>query len=196
MQIRERRFLIPTEPFFSGFWSSFAALLTTRSSAPSRYSAYLFRSAGTRRFLLPGKSLLGSIALHVAAVFFILRIPPTPVAAPNTEQVIRVRTDDIYYALAMLQQPKTLPRIAPPGPGGKPGRGAQPEENPKPGSLIFHRDLTVISNPIHPDNAHQTIIQPSSPPDLIIKQELKLPNLVLGNPLAKPQPPLQFPSSL
>ena len=43
----------------------------------------------------------------------------------------------------------------------------------------------------------QTIIQPKSPPDLIIKQDLKLPNLVLGNPLptiAKPQ--VQFPSSL
>lgn len=195
MQIREKRFLIPTEPFYWGFWTSFVALLTTRRSAPSKYSAYLFRSTDARRFGGPGKSLLGSIALHVAGVLFILHLPPTPVAVPSNEQVILVRTADIYYALAMLQQHKTLPRIAPRGAGGKPGRGAHPEENPKPGSLIFHRDLTVISNPIHPDNTHQTIIQPSSPPDLIIKQDLKLPNLVLGNPLAKPQPPLQFPSS-
>jgi len=142
--------------------------------------------------VLPGKSLLGSIALHAAAVFFLLRIAQTPVAAPNNAQVIRVNINDVYYALAMLQHPKTLPRIAPPGPGGRPGRGARPEENPKSGSTTFHRDLTVISNPIHPDNIHQTIIQPSSPPDLIIKQELELPNLVLGNPLAKPGRPLQF----
>ena len=50
----------------------------------------------------------------------------------------------------------------------------------------------MISNPIHPDNNHQTIIQPKSPPNLIIKQDLKLPNVVFGNPLAKPKAPLQF----
>ena len=192
MQIRERRFLVSTEPFYLGLWSSFVALWTTRSLAVSKSSAYLFRSVGARRFELSGKSLIGSAVLHGAAILLLLSIPHTPVATPNTTEVTFFKTEDLYYALAMLQQSKTLPRIASPGPGGRPGRGAQPKEDPKSGSSIFRTDLTVISNPIHPDNTHQTIIQPSSPPDLIIKQELKLPNLVLGNPLAKPRPPLEF----
>jgi hypothetical protein len=31
------------------------------------------------------------------------------------------------------------------------------------------------------------ILQPSSPPDLLIKQEIKLPNSILGNPLVMPR---------
>ena len=105
--------------------------------------------------------------------------------------MIRANNEIVYYPLATPQDHRPLPRIAPPGPGGRPGRGTQPEDDPKPGSSTLHKDLTVISNPIHPDNNHQTIIQPSSPPDLIIKQDLKLPNVVFGNPLAKPKAPLQ-----
>ena len=192
MEIRERQFLVPVEPFYVGFWRSLVVLLTSRSPANSKYSVYLFRSAGARRIELPGKSLIGSVVLHAAAVFFLFRIAPTPVRVPHTTQVIRVKIDDIYSALAMLQQPKRLPRITPPGPGGRPGRGAPPNETPKSGSTTVHRDLTIISNPIHADNNHQTIIQSSSPPDLIIKQELQLPNVAFGNPMPKPRAPLQF----
>jgi TonB family protein len=199
MRIREQRFLVTTEPFCAGFWSSFVALWTPRrrATANSAYSfrneknsAYLFRSGDPRRFLLPGKSLCGSVVLHVIAVFLLFRLaqtlPPTLHAAQ-----LPIDKEAIYY-FPKPQHHETLPRITPPGPGGNPGRGVQPQEKPKLGSSTFHRDLTVISNPVHPDNAHQTIIQPSSPPDLIIKQDLKLPNLVLGNPLAKAKAPLQI----
>src|SRR5450759_2325674 len=83
MQIRERRFLISTEPFYLGLWSSFVALWTTRSPAVSKSSGYLFRSVGARRFELSGKSLIGSIVLHGAAILLLLSIPHTPVATPN-----------------------------------------------------------------------------------------------------------------
>jgi len=42
-----------------------------------------------------------------------------------------------------------------------------------------------------PYNNHQTIIQPLSPPDLRIKTDLKLPNLLLSKPQA-PKAPLHF----
>jgi len=79
-------------------------------------------------------------------------------------------------------------RIAPPGPGGQAGRGTVPEK-PALGSTTRHGKLTAISNPAHPDNSHQTIIQSSSPPNIPLPLELKLPNIVIGNPLAPPPPP-------
>jgi TonB-like protein len=195
MQIRVQRFLVPVEPFYLGWFSSFAALCKSPDPSVSKCSPYLFRSNGVRRLEPPGKSksLIGSVVLHVAAVFLLLQVADTRVSPLNTTEVNRLKVEDIYYyPLPKVEDPRPMPRIAPPGPGGKSGRGAQPEVDPKVGSSTFHKDFTVISNPIHPDNNQQTIIQPSSPPDLIIKQDLKLPNVMFGNPLAKPKAPLQF----
>jgi hypothetical protein len=175
-----------------GCWTSFAALWKSPNPAISRGSAYLFRKAGAGRPAPQGKSLISSVVVHVAAIFLLFQVADNDIAVRNSVNAARLKDEVIYYPLPLHHEPKPVPRIAPPGPGGKSGRGAQPKEDPKPGSTTFHRDLTVISNPIHPDNNHQTIIQPKSPPDLIIKQDLKLPNVVFGNPLAKPKAPLQF----
>ena len=37
----------------------------------------------------------------------------------------------------------------------------------------------IVSKPSHPDNLHQTIYQSASPPDLTIKTDQKLPNVVI-----------------
>jgi len=196
MQIREHRFLVSTDPLYRSLWTSSVVLLTTRVPRISLYSAYLFRSASVRGIRLPGRSLLGSAALHGIAILLLVRFVQIYGTAPPPADMTSVM-DDTYYPLPPLPRPEALPKITPQGPGGKPGRAEQPQEDPNPGSSSLRRDLTVISNTSHPDNRHQTIIQPKSPPDLIIKQDLKLPNLVLGNPLptlTKPQ--VQFPSSL
>jgi len=192
MQIKTQRILLPVEPLYSGCWTSIAVLLRSPDPAISKYSAYLFRKTGAGRPATRGRSLISSVIVHAAAVFLLLQMSDNDMAARNSIHVARMKDEVIYYQLPLHHEPKPVPRIAPPGPGGRPGRGAQPKEDPKLGSTTFHRDLTVISNPIHPDNNHQTIIQPSSPPDLIIKQDLKLPNVVFGNPLARPKAPLQF----
>jgi hypothetical protein len=192
MPIRVQRFLVPVEPFYSGCWSSFAVLLKSPNPAIFIRSAFLFRQTGPGRAKARSFPFLGSVILHVAAVFLLFYTIDTSVAARNSTQVARVNNERIYYELPLIERPKPAPRIAPPGPGGRPGRSVQPEDAPKLGATKFHPDLTVVSNPIHPDNNHQTIIQPSSPPDLIIKQDLKLPNVVFGNPLVKPKAPLQY----
>lgn len=200
MNIREQRFLVSTEPFYAGLWSSFVALLTPRSRAlttnsgylfrSERSSPYLFRTVDSRQFRLPGKSLFGSMILHGAAVALAFRVAQMPPVTMRVSQFTRV--DGKIYYFPPPRPSETLPRITPAGPGGTPGHGVKPQEKPLLASSAFHVDLRVISNPVHPDNNHQTIIQPSSPPDLIIKQDLKLPNVVLGNPMVKPKAPLQF----
>jgi hypothetical protein len=191
MPIRVQRFLVPVEPFYSGCWSSFAALWRSSDPAISKQTAYLFRKTGAGRSKSLGLPFVGSVILHVGAVFLLFYAIDTSVIERNSFQVVRFNNEPLYYNLPRIEQPKPVVRIAPPGPGGRPGRGAQPVEAPKLGATKYHPDLTVVSNPIHPDNNHQTIIQPASPPDLIIKQDLKLPNVVFGNPLAKPKAPLQ-----
>ena len=51
--------------------------------------------------------------------------------------------------------------------------------------------LIAVSRPLNPDNNHQTILQPLTPPELKMKAELRLPNLILQMPKA-PKAPVQF----
>lgn len=193
MQTREP-LLLSTQSYDSRFWSSCAALWTAKNPIPSwTTTIYLFRRVGERQSGLPGKTFLGSVVLHAITVFLLVRFPYTLYSAPERRiTTASIEQNETIYYLPPLHQPELLPRVTPPGQGGMPGRGSQSDADPKPGSTLLRPDLTVISNAIHPDNARQTIIQPSSPPDLIIKQDLKLPNIVLGNPLPRPARP-QFP---
>src|SRR5215467_3302782 len=125
-----------------------------------------------------------SVVLHGCAFLtlpFVMRFLPFQVTqaanVPDRDQQV------IYYHLANpeIRQPA---RMLPPGPGAAPGSGSQPELPPLKGASSSQM-LFAVSHPKLPDNDHQTIIQPLSPPDLRIKAELKLPNMLL----AKPQPP-------
>ena len=51
---------------------------------------------------------------------------------------------------------------------------------PPKGSTAFHPTQTIQSAPPRPDNSTQTIVQPSTP-DVQIKQEVKVPNIVIWN---------------
>jgi len=82
------------------------------------------------------------------------------------------------------------------GPGGKPGSGSKPDRPPAKGSTAFHPRELIVSNPPKPDNFRQTIIQPASPPDLKIAFDIKLPNILVGNPTAPPKPKPRFTPAL
>src|SRR5262249_43284510 len=59
------------------------------------------------------------------------------------------------------------------------------------GSTATQGNLTVVSHPATPDNSRQTIYQRSSPPDLRIPVEVKLPNMVLGDPTIHLKSPIK-----
>ena len=67
-----------------------------------------------------------------------------------------------------------------------------PDPGSRSGQYTSQNVLTIVSKPAHPDNSHQTIIQPSSPPELKITTDLRLPNIILGKPIEAPKAPLQF----
>src|SRR5712692_7574458 len=144
------------------------------------------------------KSLKGALAalwasglLHFAVILFLLYLPLLFLSPETNPAVARRNTEPLFYEVRLVDLSKPLPSVAPPGPGGRPGIGFRPELLPARGSTAFHARLTIVSNPPRPDNNRQTIVQLSSPPELRIAAELRLPNVLIGNPLAAPKPRLE-----
>ena len=136
---------------------------------------------------MPSLGVANSLLLHCALIAALLYLPRiVPARAPKVSASL-LPPEVIFYPVPQHHQADPLPRIAPPGPGGRPGSGIHPKLLPDPGRTASIAKLTVISKPLHPDNTHQTIIQPSSAPDLRIQHDVPLPNLALG--MAKPKRP-------
>ena len=184
------QFLVPRQPRYVGVWESLSAVWLSSRVAAASASARFSRDLVESQAHLPGRAMLASALLHFSIVFFVAQMSFW-LFPPRTHSEARwVKSAPLYYDLGKVDLAKILPAIAPPGPGGRPGKGYLRDRLPARGSTAFHPRLTIVSNPPRPDNARQTILQPFSPPDLRIKQELRLPNILIGNPLAPPKPRL------
>ena len=138
----------------------------------------------------PSGTIFTSIVMHVAFGIFLLRFPFSLLSGPPPQPEPQKVTTPIYYTVRAADLAKLLPSLLPAGAGAKPGHGIHKDKPPALGSTNFHPKLTIVLTPPHPDNNHQTIIQPSSPPELKITQDLKLPNILVGNPMGPAKPKL------
>jgi Gram-negative bacterial TonB protein C-terminal len=188
---RVPEFLTRRDFFRTSWWSRLGTLL-------SRYPVHLtfvtgkyFRDLPVRPRRFATKQLGVSAVLHFFAFLllpFVLKYLPFQVT--QAANVVDRDQQTIYYRFSVPER-RERARLLPPGPGAAPGSGTQPELPPLKGATTSQAFLFAVSHPKVPDNNHQTIIQPLSPPDLRIKTDIKLPNMLL----AKPQPPrvpLQF----
>jgi hypothetical protein len=139
---------------------------------------------------LPVRSWMTSVVMHLLFGILLIRFPFELISGPPPQPQPEKVNTPIYYTVHSQNLSKLLPSILPPGAGSKPGHGIHKDKVPALGSTNFHPKLTIVLTPPHPDNKHQTIIQPNSPPDLRITQDLKLPNILVGNPLALAKPKL------
>ncbi len=185
------RFLPPPEPSFEGWWDSLVLICSRLGASTSRRTVYLFRHGTLARTQTSRKPLGASFALHCFLLFSLIYAHQAIPADASAFADAAPTYEKIYYPLPPLNSAKVLPRIAPAGPGARPGDGAIRELPPVLGSTVRQTDLRAVSNPAHPDNFRQTIYQRSSPPDLLIATELKLPNIVLGAPAEIPKAPLK-----
>ena len=173
-------FLVRPESVVAGCVASLKTLCKPAKLLPSNGSKYFNRNASITGFRMPRAGLANSFLIHCLIVAGLLYLPyAIPTEAPNIATLLATH-DVIYYPVPTPQVARMLPRVAPRGPGGRPGSGSIAEAPPAPGKTKSQGDLTVISRPLHPDNFHQTIIQPSSPPDVRIPTDQKLPNIALG----------------
>jgi Gram-negative bacterial TonB protein C-terminal len=176
-------FIVEQPPIYRGWWDSLKVLFTRvarRSGVPIRFFSFPVRRG------VPGRPLAASLILHGSFILFLIYLHQAlPLEASVAEEP---RTSArIFYAVPVLDSAKQFPRIAPAGPGGRPGNSTQPEL-PVLGSTARFTNLTAVSKPVRPDNSRQTIWQRNSPPDLRIPTEVKLPMIALGNPdIPKPK---------
>ncbi len=83
------------------------------------------------------------------------------------------------YEITYYRPQDLLPKINSAKDGPKPPAGKKPDVKPPKGSTAFHPTQTIQSSPLQADNDTQTIIQPSAPQ--LLKQEVKVPNIVIWN---------------
>jgi hypothetical protein len=165
----------------SGWWTSLKAVCS-RSKLPLLRTSTYFHSPDVSSAPVARGSFTASFLMHCALILLIFYLPQALPANVQAFDSAPTRAEKIYYRVPLLDSTQTLPRIAPAGPGARPGTGLKPDQLPALGSTAAHNNLTIVSKPSAPDNNRQTIYQRSSPPDLRIPVEVKLPNMVLGDP--------------
>lgn len=184
-----QKFLTPKPAKFRGIFTSLGAIFS-KGVKSSRRSLYLIRGTAQTDFGLHSGYFFATLLLHVAALVLILRFVHFTVDADTRrDEDYDLSSAKIFYSVPKQEKHRSIPKIAPTGPGSVPGRGEPAPEEPARSSSAFHKSLTVVSNPKRPDNNHQTIIQAAAPPDLKIKEDLHLPNIVIGNPMQQPKSP-------
>ncbi len=185
-------FVVPSDRGAFRWWSSLKAACAPGKTSKSVLGGFPFRAQVAKRGYFRGRSLGMSLAFHAAAILLVVYVHQQFPASVSAFDSPVSQPEVIYYRVPIRQLPKTLPHIAPSGPGGSPLNRTVAVRIPAPGSSSSPGVLTIVSRPAHPDNFHQTIIQPSSPPELKITADLKLPNIILGKTVEAPKAPLQF----
>lgn len=125
----------------------------------------------------PTRSLLFSFVLHVGMVGLIYGLSGISFgqALPFTREALERDYQITYYKPSDL-----LPKISSANDGPKAPAGVKKDVKPPKGSTAFHPTQTIQSSPLKADNTSQTIVQPSAP-EIQIKQEVKVPNIVVWN---------------
>lgn len=172
------RIFVRRDHVFSDWRDSVAALASRAAPRSSISANYHLRGANVGEFHFAGRPFGASFLLHFFFVALVLYLPWATSAKTSARLTRPSDGEKIYYWVPPLDSPK-LPRLAPAGPGGRPGSGSEPTRVPALGSVAPHPNINIVSKPIHADNLRQTIYQSSAPPDLKIAAEQKLPNIVL-----------------
>jgi Gram-negative bacterial TonB protein C-terminal len=184
------RLLMPPVSAFAGLWESLLLIFSREGVASSRRTVYMFRHGNLGRARTPRKTVGASFALHCGALLLVTYASHA-VPSDASSLVQEAPTyERIYYPLPPPNSANPLPRIVPAGPGARPGDGAIQALPPALGSTAHQNELRAVSNPPHPDNFRQTIYQRSSPPDLRVETEMKLPNVILSTAPEVPKPSL------
>lgn len=183
------RLFVRREPFLSDWRGSIAALVSRTDPKSSHSVNHFLHCVNLARTRFSGRSLGASFVLHCCFLALAIYLPQAIPASASPLNDAAAFTGKIYYRVPVVQAPK-LPRLAPTGPGGRPGAGSTAVRLPALGSTVQRPNMTIVSRPVHPDNFRQTIFQPSSPPDLKITTDQKLPNIVFGQALERLKAPL------
>jgi Gram-negative bacterial TonB protein C-terminal len=155
-------------------------------------SVDLFRQVPLLPRRFAARPIAASLILHLAAIPL---LPLLLVVIPKKQVVDDAsqfnRNSVVYYRVAKFGPLPKIPARSPFGPGSSPGVGNPLQQESTKGATRTLSALFVVSRPHIPDNNYQTILQPHTPSDFKIKNDLKLPNLVLPQ-LPPPKPRMHY----
>jgi hypothetical protein len=174
------RLFVRRDSFFGNLRDCIVAVVSPEPPQSSNRAHYVIRQSGVTRTNYPGRSGSLSLVIHCAVVALLIYLPPLfPVQTPAGRNLWQP-SEKIYYYYSIPQDQiaKTPRRISTASSGGR-STESQP---PKLSSAPLHSLAAIMSKPAHPDNSRQTIYQSASPPELILRTEQKLPNIVILEP--------------
>ncbi len=125
----------------------------------------------------PTRSFAASLVLHACMVGLIWGLSGMSFGKPLPFTRAALERD---YEITYYKPEDLLPKINSAKDGPKAPAGKKPELKPPKGSTAFHPTQTIQSSPKEADNESQTIVQPSAP-EVKIRQEVKVPNIVIWN---------------
>ncbi len=138
------------------------------------------------------KAYVCSLLMHVVLILLTVRGSSILAQALPREVKLQnpIQQSDrvIHYDLKSLRLAEGLPSIAPAGTGGRPGQGDIPPVLPRLAASAADSQSTIVVKVPHPDATHQLIHQPAVPPNLKIKADLRLPNIIAQIPFVVEKP--------
>ena len=175
------RFLVLRTKWRASAWpSDLAALVRPSPRAPLIKGRTALGNTLQRRSRVSPGSIFFSLGLHALLIFYLAQSHWNDWKGSAVQQSESLQDQVIYYYPPPKRQVITLPDFKSKGPGGAPGQGSHLQVQPLRGATPKRSTMTVISNPMRPDNAKQTVYQPASPPNVRIQQDLALPDVVLA----------------
>lgn len=170
------RLFVRRDSFFGNLRDCIAAVVSREPKQYSIRANYVIRPSAVIRTKYSGRSASLSLIVHCAVVALLIYLPPLLPVQTRADRNPWPASEKIYYYAIPLDQLPKLPRQITAADSGVRSAASQP---PKLSSTPLHSLAAIMSKPAHPDNSRQTIYQSASPPELIIRTEQKLPNIVI-----------------
>jgi hypothetical protein len=185
-------FLTPRNFFRHSWFEMVRFAVTPYPQHLANASSKLFRQLPLRPGPISIRSVTMSTGAHILGLMCLPFLWNSLSSSADENRFPRVHQAGIvYYRFARPLQKGSVPKILPSGPGSIPGSGTLPEQPTVHGATKTLGPVFAVSHPKLPDNDHQSILQSASSPELRIKSDVKLPNLIGENRTA-PKKPLNF----
>jgi hypothetical protein len=195
-QGEDLKFLVRHEPRLKSLAGSIRVVLSVRAA----------RNFGWSRFFDPHpmrlthpqrtRTIFTSAFVHFAFFFFLLSVPWAALLPQHGNVTLPVITADyqlIYplppHKVEIHSQPKSAAKGAHKAAKASPSAGAKRASGAGVKTPTPVPQFTLVVKPPHADNNHQTIIQAGTPPDMRIKHDVPLPNVLLAGLQSNPKMP-------
>ncbi|HEV2387845.1 MAG TPA: energy transducer TonB [Candidatus Acidoferrales bacterium] len=194
----ELKFLVERKPLFRGWGGAITVLL--RGRAPRLAGWITFFDKSPMRLDQPRRSgmLSSSVIAHILFFLLVLRIPWALLFTEPKAADLPLPTVDFQPLIYPLPTHRVEIPSPPKSPAKEEKRTAESSSSKGQRSPVGSGvktpqptpQFTLVLKPPRPDNNHQTIIQAGTPPDVRIKHDVPLPNVLLAGVVSAKDPRL------